>query len=548
MALLEMILTFATLPLLLVLTLVNTENIYQNNIFQVYVLVYVLYFLLSAAWLFFFKRIKFKNAIIKQERFSSLQFIVYTCILILPAVWLVHYFILWTLGGTGLYLRAYGKVAFLYLVFALSISPILTFVKNKKISDMLIVMRKIIWILSFVFFLKHWLEYFSMEYLFAIKHTPVIWYRSYIRQNFLVRLDASTWVVAWILMLVLWITSNKFSVQLLSWSVWKKVQSLVYPAFLVASIHVAFSSRFDMFYILLVVRLVFIRSVSYLAQRNKPQSWPTTKYICVPCGYIYDEAIGDPDGWLEPWTKFEDIPDSWVCPICGVTKLSFEPYYDVPQALFSWYLAKIVWYVMLTLDVLELTLKLDTSLTIIPWQYVLITLKDFDGEFTRAYSIVENTWDTIKLWIKVRDAWRWWRTLKSLKVWDTLKIKGVYGNFVLKNTPNPKVFVATWTGLSPLYNMILNMPASSKNILLWWAAKQDEFYYIDKFRGYKNLQLELFVSQEEVKWYHNGRVDASVSDFPLTTEFYLCGNPSMVTGQIKLLKAKWYQNVYSEIF
>ena len=303
-----------------------------------------------------------------------------------------------------------------------------------------------------------------------------------------------------------------------------------------------------MFYILLVVRLVFIRSVSYLAQRNKPQSWPTTKYICVPCGYIYDEAIGDPDGWLEPWTKFEDIPDSWVCPICGVTKLSFEPYYDVPQALFSWYLAKIVWYVMLTLDVLELTLKLDTSLTIIPWQYVLITLKDFDGEFTRAYSIVENTWDTIKLWIKVRDAWRWWRTLKSLKVWDTLKIKGVYGNFVLKNTPNPKVFVATWTGLSPLYNMILNMPASSKNILLWWAAKQDEFYYIDKFRGYKNLQLELFVSQEEVKWYHNGRVDASVSDFPLTTEFYLCGNPSMVTGQIKLLKAKWYQNVYSEIF
>ena len=51
-----------------------------------------------------------------------------------------------------------------------------------------------------------------------------------------------------------------------------------------------------------------------------------------------------------------------------------------------------------------------------------------------------------------------------------------------------------------------------------------------------------------MKWYHHGRVDASVSDFPLTTEFYLCGNPAMVTGQIKLLKVKWYQNVYSEIF
>ena len=548
MALLEMFLTFATLPLFLVLTLVNTEHIYQNNFFQVYVLIYILYFLVAAVWLLFFKRLKFKNALIKQERFSTLQFIVYTCVLILPAIWLVHYFILWTLWWTGLYLRAYGKVAFLYLVFALSISPILTFVKNKKISDMLIIMRKIIWILSFVFFLKHGLEYFSMEYLFAIKHTPVIWYRSYIRQNFLVRLDASSWVVAWILMLILWITSNKFSVKLLSGTTWKKVQSLAYPAFLVASIHVAFSSRFDMFYVLLVVRLVFIRSVSYLAQKDRPQSWSTTKYVCIPCGYIYDEAVGDPDGWLEPWTKFEDIPDSWVCPICGVTKLSFEPYYETPQAVFTWYLSKIIWYVLLTPDVLELTLQLDSALSILPWQYILLSLKDFDGEFTRSYSIVENTWNTIKLWIKIKDIGRWWRTLKTLKLWDTLKIKGVYGNFVLKNTNNPKVFVATWTGFSPIYSMIVHNTFSTNNVLFWWMAKQEDFYYLEQLRRYKNLQLELFISQEQVKWYHYGRVDASIADFPLHTEFYLCWNPAMVTWQIKLLKAKWYQNVYSEIF
>ncbi|MEI6773567.1 MAG: hypothetical protein WCL18_01755 [bacterium] len=43
-----------------------------------------------------------------------------------------------------MYLRSYGKVAFLYLVLALSVSPIITFVKNKKISDMLIVLRKVI--------------------------------------------------------------------------------------------------------------------------------------------------------------------------------------------------------------------------------------------------------------------------------------------------------------------------------------------------------------------------------------------------------------------
>lgn len=47
------------------------------------------------------------------------------------------------------------------------------------------------------------------------------------------------------------------------------------------------------------------------------------KYLCELCGYIYDPAIGDPDGGIEPGTAFEDIPDTWVCPLCGATKESF---------------------------------------------------------------------------------------------------------------------------------------------------------------------------------------------------------------------------------
>lgn len=50
------------------------------------------------------------------------------------------------------------------------------------------------------------------------------------------------------------------------------------------------------------------------------------KYICVVCDYIYDPELGDPDGGLAPGTKFEDIPDDWVCPLCGVGKGDFEPY------------------------------------------------------------------------------------------------------------------------------------------------------------------------------------------------------------------------------
>ena len=48
------------------------------------------------------------------------------------------------------------------------------------------------------------------------------------------------------------------------------------------------------------------------------------KYICTVCEYIYDPIVGDPDAGIEPGTSFEDIPEDWVCPDCGVTKSDFE--------------------------------------------------------------------------------------------------------------------------------------------------------------------------------------------------------------------------------
>ncbi len=53
---------------------------------------------------------------------------------------------------------------------------------------------------------------------------------------------------------------------------------------------------------------------------------PWRQYICNACGYIYNEADGDPDGGLPPGTRYADIPDDWACPLCGVTKADFAPY------------------------------------------------------------------------------------------------------------------------------------------------------------------------------------------------------------------------------
>jgi len=47
------------------------------------------------------------------------------------------------------------------------------------------------------------------------------------------------------------------------------------------------------------------------------------KYVCNICGYVYDPAEGDPDNGVKPGTKFEDVPEDWVCPICGAPKSEF---------------------------------------------------------------------------------------------------------------------------------------------------------------------------------------------------------------------------------
>jgi rubredoxin len=44
------------------------------------------------------------------------------------------------------------------------------------------------------------------------------------------------------------------------------------------------------------------------------------KYVCDPCGYVYDSAEGDPSNGVKPGTNFADLPAGWVCPMCGAAK------------------------------------------------------------------------------------------------------------------------------------------------------------------------------------------------------------------------------------
>jgi len=61
---------------------------------------------------------------------------------------------------------------------------------------------------------------------------------------------------------------------------------------------------------------------SKLPQKEEAES-AGKKYECQVCGHVYDPAAGDPDGGIDPGTAFEDIPEDWICPVCGTRKSDF---------------------------------------------------------------------------------------------------------------------------------------------------------------------------------------------------------------------------------
>ena len=58
--------------------------------------------------------------------------------------------------------------------------------------------------------------------------------------------------------------------------------------------------------------------------RKKTGDTDMAQFECMVCGWVYDEDVGDPDSGIAAGTKFADLPDDWVCPMCGASKEDFE--------------------------------------------------------------------------------------------------------------------------------------------------------------------------------------------------------------------------------
>lgn len=526
-------------PLLLSIFLLNyndLNNLFYSTTFWTVIIIYICIIVLYYLFTRIIKSIKIHKSLEEFAK-SSVVFI----ILLIPGLFVAYWFLHHYQDDSNLLLRVSGRVAFFYLAFSLSISPLITILKWKW-TNTLITIRKYSWILSFLFFVKHWVDYLLIEYWFYnMYYQNTTTFLLYFIKNLNTRTDVVLGLMWWTFMTLLWLTSNNFSYMFLG-KLWKALHTIVYPTFLVAMVHIAFAWRFDELYAVVFTVVVWLRFYVYLNQnKSVVNSWPTTKYICVVCWYIYDEQIGDPDSGLVAWTKFEDIPDDWQCPICWVTKKDFIPYYDKTQAAI---VSEIVSLVYLTKDVIELKIRLNSHLNVLPGQFMKLIFRDFDWDFNRSYSVAKVENNDYMFLVKI-GTWRGWRVLKNLKVWDKLWIWWVFGSFVLQNTTYKKVFIATWTGLSPIYNMIINT-AEDKELYFWVRSKEDLFYE-NELWSIKWLRINYFISGDNIDWYNHWRISVE-NKFENNTEFYICWNPQMVQDTVENLSNMWYKNIYFEKF
>ena len=121
-----------------------------------------------------------------------------------------------------------------------------------------------------------------------------------------------------------------------------------------------------------------------------------------------------------------------------------------------------------------------------------------------------------------------------------MNLIGFFGDFILQENTNPKIFIATGTGLAP----ILDIPKK----LYFSVSTEDEIFYQDELAKIPNLENFSYVSREKVDGYREGRMKFEDIEAPANAEFYLCGNPQMVENFVTEIKNAGFESVYFEQF
>jgi len=223
----------------------------------------------------------------------------------------------------------------------------------------------------------------------------------------------------------------------------------------------------------------------------------------------------------------------------------------------EWIKAKVINRQMLTDKIIELTIETYQEVKALPWQRALFLFEDEQGPFQRAYSIVDQDTDNEKTMlifaIKLLPNSRSSQMIKKISIGGEVTIKWVFWDFVLQDTPLPKVFIWTGVGLVPVINMAKY--CMTEKYLFFSVSHTKDLFYENRIKKIHGLIYTIHLSQETVLvWNINKpeyvfwRIDLTKHHFAPMTEFYICWRPEVVTSIVEKLTFLGFQKIYTEKF
>jgi CDP-4-dehydro-6-deoxyglucose reductase len=240
-----------------------------------------------------------------------------------------------------------------------------------------------------------------------------------------------------------------------------------------------------------------------------------------------------------PGKDFEKHQKKMLAAYYGCPVQAIELQSDDPSMQIVWHPALIVSKTMVSDIVMEIRLQ-AVDMEFRPGQFVTVRFKDDIGFFNRAYSIVELKDGVLTLCVTLLSGGRGSSFLANYDVGSQVEITEPKGDFCLQDTPNPKVFVGTGTGLAPLIAMMESCP-DVKKTLYFGQRKEKDLFYLERMAKIPNLDVYTCLDFADDDWPGlRGRVTEHFLNYPLTrdTEVYTCGSDPMMKGLQEILEKK----------
>ncbi len=209
----------------------------------------------------------------------------------------------------------------------------------------------------------------------------------------------------------------------------------------------------------------------------------------------------------------------------------------------------------LTKDIYQFIFSKPENFSFTAGQFIQFMIPDKDSYSARSYSIASiPSDDHLEFCIKILDKGLASNYLPTLTIGDELKMKGPFGTFTISKQADRHTFIATSCGIAPIISMITNLldkNTQSELKLLFGLRSQKNIFYKDRLdklsRQHNNFSYNITLSQPSSEWSGlSGRVTDHLHKLNQDSEFYLCGNRSMIQDMMKQLDAK--AEIHTEIF